>query len=134
MYSRADHHLAQILIANGLTEVSDRFDDGRREFRLKANGKRYIRLQNGIISDNVAELSESRLDESQLKLLIALHVMHPISRKELLRNCGTNLAQMQKFVETLEYGVCAGNTCHKLSGNVLDTLQAILLPQPLEAV
>ncbi|MEL7534113.1 MAG: hypothetical protein AAFN10_22590 [Bacteroidota bacterium] len=132
MYYRANNQLAQIILANGLTEVSDRFDDGRREFRLKANGKRYIRLQDAHISDNVAQIECEHLDAEQLRLLLSLHLMHPISRKELLRICGPDLPQIQAFVANLEYGVCAGNTCHKLSINVLDTLQQIKLLQSAE--
>lgn len=134
MYYKANEQLARILVANGLTEVSDYFEDGRREFRLKPKGKRYIRFQDGQISDNVAEVEISQLDESQLKTLLGMHLIHPISRKEILRQCGPDLAAIQTFISTLEYGVCAGDTCHKLSINVMDTIEGIELAVPQDLV
>jgi len=132
MHYYPNDHLAQILKANGLSELSEQFADARREFRLKPKGKRYIRFQDGYISDNVAQIKTEQLDEAQLRLLLSLHLMHPISRKELLRQCGADLASIQDFVSKLEYGVCAGDTCHKLSMNVLDTMNHIFLSRPLQ--
>ncbi|MFK7924278.1 MAG: hypothetical protein AB8H47_20140 [Bacteroidia bacterium] len=136
MYYRANEELARILVANGLTETSVEVANiaSVREFKLKPKGKRFIRFQDGQISDNVAEVNISQLDEIQLKTLLSLHLMHPISRKEMLRQCGPDLTAIQNFIPSLEYGVCVGETCNKFSINVMDTIAAIDIEAPKELV
>lgn len=121
--------LADYLSASELYDVSDQFTDGRGEFRRKRHGQRYIRLFEERLSDNILDLDLDHIAPDQLRTLLALHLVHPISRKELVRMHGKNLDAIHQFVLSLQKQTADPRTCPKLSADVLRTLEQIpILP------